>query len=285
MEKKIYNFFSVNVFFVLLLAFTGKAKAITYQDVVLADNPVLYLRFEDSNMANGTPVADIGSLGKGGTYIIKGVENSIDPVAGVIYRGYQAAYLNQAVTSSGSGACIDIDDTDGAFFLSDCTYEAWIKIAPGDLAYSRIFQHNGSWLEEGGPGITMSDYEDYGVIGGDTTNYFEAPTDDGQWHHVVVTYYSTGSGVIEELYVDAVSIGTASGPNNLSYRYDRLTIGAEGNKWWMYNHLKGAIDEFAIYDYILDYDSIYVHCTFPESATVLLLGLGGLMIRRLKFKT
>jgi len=250
MRKKIYYIFLAIITAVLCLTLVNHIQA-DYQSTVLADNPLLYFRFEDAG--TGGDVDDDGSVGRGGTYIgdsITGIPSA--PGLGI------AAHLGQENIFDGGGDCVSVDDSDFVFGLPDVTYEAWIKIAPGDLAYSRIFQHNGSWLEEGAPGVMMNTYE-YGVIGGDKTNYgLEAPTDDGEWHHVVITYDS-GASTLKELYVDGVSVGTASAPNDLSYDHELITIGAEGNQWWMYNHLKGAIDEFAIYEGILSECKIKVH--------------------------
>jgi hypothetical protein len=272
---------------ILLLMFVDQAGA-GYQEDVLADSPLLYLRFEESDMSHGQVAADLGSMGRGGTYVANNT-TSMYPVVGAPGTG-QGAYMPQQTTSSGAGNCIDIWDGDLVFSLPDVTYEAWVMIEPGSLSYSRIFQHNGDWLNEGGPGVIAA-----------------AGTDKGVWHHVVVTYES-GDSVLEQLYINGVLQGTATGPNDLRYTFERITIGAEGNRWWLYNHMKGAIDEFAIYDSILSPYRISEHylsgraaylpfdCVYgiiggdsteyiPEPVTVLLVGLGGLMIRRLKFKT
>jgi hypothetical protein len=257
-----------------------------YPSEVLADGPLLYLRFEDSNMTHNAPVADLGSVGRGGTYIARGT-SSMHPTAGAPGTG-QAAYMPQTSTGSGAGNCIDVWFGDLIFWPPVITYEVWAHRNPGDGEdYARIFQQNGDWLQEGGPGIIAG-----------------PGTDDGQWHHLVVTYDSTGSDVLEELYVDGVSVGTAMGIGELTYPYGRLTIGAEGNMWWMYNHFKGGVDEFAIYEGILSADRVAVHYgtgitemgdlpvygviggdttnyfVIPEPATALLLSLGGLALIR-----
>ena len=248
----------------LVLAFIHQAGA-DYQSVVLADTPLLYLRFEDPNMSNGAPVTDFGSLGKGATYFVRGT-SSILSIPSLTCLG-QAAYLYQTDPTDGSGACIDINDSNQALSLPDVTYEMWF-IADGDLTYNaRLFQHNGDWAEQSGPGLMAIPRYDilpdggYGIIGGDVANYEKGPADDGNWHHIVVTYDSNdpGPGVREELYVDGVSTGTAVGPNNLRYDYDRITIGAEGSRLYLHCNLYGTIDEFAIYEGVLSTDRIEAH--------------------------
>lgn len=279
MKKRVFNGFLAIMTAVLCLTFVSQAGA-QYQDEVLADSPLLYLRFEDSVMSNDAPAADLGSVGRGGTYIANGGTSSMYPVAGAPGTG-QAAYMPQETTGGGAGNCVDIWDGPLDFSLPAVTYEAWIKISPGDLAYSRIFQHNGDWLNEGGPGVMMNTWQ-YGLIGGDSTDYMDAPTDDGVWHHVVATFDSSAS-TLKELYVDGASVATATGPNDLRYTFDRINIGGEGNRWYVYNHLKGAVDEFAIYEGILGADRIAAHYAaglVPEPATLALLGLGGLALIR-----
>jgi len=265
MRKEIYDTFLAIVTAVLYLTFVNNAQA-DYQSTVLDDNPLLYFRFEDADMNDGAPVADLGSVGRGGIYIAADTTPMV-PTIGTPGTG-QAAYMPQQTTINEAGNCVDIWDRDGDFSLQDVTYEAWIKIAQGDLVdrYSRIFQYNGDYLRESGPEIMMHSSTEmppegaYGVAGGDMTTYgFAAPTDDGNWHHIVVTYNSTGSGVLKELYVDGVSVGTASAPNNLSYDFDRITIGAHGHRWWIFCELLGAIDEFAIYEGVLSTDRVIVH--------------------------
>jgi len=282
MKKRVSNGFLAIMTAVLCLTIVSQAGAdeAGYVAAVTADSPLLWLRFEEFDKSNGATAFSDGTVDRDGTYIAKSTDK-MKVVDGPFGTGY-AAYMPQTEQGSGAGNCVDVWDGDLVFNYEDVTYEAWIKVGPGDLAYSRIFQHNGSWEEFGAPGVMMNTYE-YGIIGGDTTNYgLEAPTDDGQWHHVVITYDS-GNSVLEELYVDGVSIGTASGPNDLSYRYDRITIGGEGNQWWIYNHLKGSVDEFAVYEGILDADRVALHYAegiLPEPATLALLGLGGLALIR-----
>ena len=279
MKKRVFNGFLAIMTTVLCLTSVTQAKS--YQQAVMEDSPLLYLRFEDADMSHGAPAADLGSVGRGGTYIASNTAPIVPTAGSAGTKGTgQAAYLPQTNTASPAGNCVDIWDGPLDFSIPVVTYEAWIRIAPGDLAYSRIFQHNGDWLNEGGPGVMMNSGQ-YGVIGGDSTDYIDALTDDGEWHHVVVTYDS-GASVLKQLYVDGGFVATAMGPNDLRYTFDRITIGGEGNQWWIYNHMKGCVDEFAIYEGVLDAGSILEHYMegTPEPATLALLGLGGLALIR-----
>ena len=178
-----------------------------------------------------------------------------------------------------------IADPTEALSYTDITVEAWIHVQPGNAGNDpRIFQTNGDWLAMGGPGIIIRPGE-YGIIGGDSIDWgFWGETDDGMWNHVVVTYDSTGSGTIKELFVNGDSLGTATSPNDLHFdQYDSWLLGCEGSLDWQGNRLEGSLNEFAIYEGILSEDRIDAHysaCIPPEPATVLLLSLGGLAVVR-----
>ncbi len=259
MRKETNNIFLAILIFVLCLTFSNPAQA-DYQSTILADSPLLYLRFEDSNMSNGAAAANLGYIFPmiDATYI--STANSISPITSEVGLG-QAAYLAQMSTSGGDGDCIDIDDGSGQLQLLDVTYEMWILT--DDITLSpKIFQYNGTAMNEDGPGLTSDTGPFYepGVIGGGWTQYYTGdPLDDGEWHHIVITYNS-GVFLFKRLYVDGVELTYSDyGYGNLSYFTDRITIGAEGTRWNLSEEFCGAVDEFAIYEGILDEERIVIH--------------------------
>jgi hypothetical protein len=257
MRKEIYNILLAILSAVLCLTFVSQAGTEdAYRDAVLADCPLLYLRFDDSSMEDGDPIAQLGSLAGAVDCAYDNEDGDIKPIYTTLGIGQGAQFLQ-----TDGDAFAHIYDPNELLSYEDITVEVWIKVEPGNAGnYPRIFQANGDWLPNGAPGIMMNPGE-YGVIGGDTTNYeFWAPTDDGEWHHVVATYDSTGSGVNEELFVDGVSIGTATGPNDLHYdQYDHWMLACEGYMDWQDNRLEGSLNEFAIYEGILSECRIAVH--------------------------
>ncbi len=291
MKKRVCKGLLATMTAVLCLIFVSQAGA-DYQGQVLRDNPLVYLRFEDSNMLNGATAFNTPggtkNVGRDGNYYTNA--NSITPTPGLPQLG-QAANLGQASASGGDGDCVDIWDGDQVYSYLDVTYEMWF-LTDEITTWSRLFQHNADWLVESGPGVMMNSYVDippdgeYGVMGGDSTDYIAGPTDDGDWHHVVVTYDTTNSPTtLKRLYIDGVNVGYARSPNTLRYDFDRITIGAEGNQWYKYNQLFGSIDEFAVYEGALCAGRIWVHYLYgttgvPEPATLALLGLGGLALIR-----
>jgi len=288
MKKRVCNGLLAAMTAVLCLCMTAGAD---YQAEVLKDNPLLYLRFDDTNMLDGAPAADLGSVARGGTY--QTTANSITPTSSTPYLG-QAANLGQASNSGGAGDVIDVWDGDSVYSLQDVSYEMWFLCTQDITTWSRLFQHNADWLKESGPGVMMNSYIDqppdgqFGVMGGDSTDYIAGTTDDGDWHHVVITYNTSNSpySVTQKtIYLDGAILGETKGPNSLHYVFDRITIGAEGNQWYAYNQFFGAIDEFAVYDGVLCPGRVWVHYMYgatgvPEPATLALLGLGGLALIR-----
>jgi hypothetical protein len=70
---------------------------------------------------------------------------------------------------------------------------------------------------------------------------------------------ASADSVIKTLYVDGVKVGTSTATLPLSYPYPRLTIGAEGSRYFRYNGLVGQIDEFAVYTKILTDANVTTH--------------------------
>ncbi|MCE5185240.1 MAG: LamG domain-containing protein [Planctomycetaceae bacterium] len=283
---------------VLCLALSGSALA-AYQDVVMADNPLSFWRFEDASSANGATALDSATRAyKNGTYINNGT--GVADIALVAGKVGQAAQLNGS-GSGGAGNCIDIWDgnAQAPYSLSKdsfgnplqtITLEAWIQSSSASN-YPRIMQHNGAYNVLSSYGIGAHDSGYVTMIGSGqtwytgTTNVF-----DGAWHHIVVTYnpvLDDDDGIddlYEYVYIDGVGKwGNTIEDGALALNYDRLTLGSEGNRWYVYNGFVGLLDEVAVYDSVLSAERVAAHYAegmVPEPATMSLLGLGALALLR-----
>jgi hypothetical protein len=278
MRTKTCTFFSVVITVVSLLTFVSQAGA-SYEDEVMADDPLLFYRFGDANMNDGATITDLGSAGVIGTYKVSGTSffSNGDGLPGT----GEAVYWHQ--TGDGDVYMITNDSTE-ALSYSDITVEAWVRVRPEQHSpYMRLFTSGGDWLNTGSPGISLNQPYEWAMMGGDNTQYgYEAPTEDGNWHHVV-GLWDSGASTAKTLYVDGVLVNTLNGPNDLHFdQSDAWMIGCEGNIYWHGNLFHGDLDEFAIYEGLLSEDRIVAHYVagVPEPATLVLLGLGGLALIR-----
>lgn len=286
----------------VLCAAMSVSSPAAYRDVVMTDNPLSFWEFEDASSANGDVCLDSATRAyKNGTYITNGT--GVADIALVPGKVGQAAQLNGS-GSGGAGNCIDI--WDGAAYpyslskdsfgypLQTVSLEAWIKSSTTG-GYARIMQHNGAYntLDGYGIGSYGSTTGDITVIGAGTTWYTgTGNVFDGEWHHIVVTYnplLDNEDGIddmYEYVYIDGVGKwGNVIEDGALGFSYDRLTLGSEGNRWYLYNGFVGLLDEVAIYDTVLSADRVAAHYAagiIPEPATLTLLGLGAIALLRKK---
>jgi hypothetical protein len=278
MKKRVFNGFLAIMTTVLCLAFVGQARA-DYQSEVLADSPLVYLPFGDANMNNGAPITDLGSAGLSSTYQASGT-SSFSASGGAGGTG-SSVYWNQ--TGDGNVHMVVNDPTE-ALSYADVTVEAWVRVLPEEHnPYMRLFTSGGDWLNVGSPGVALNQPYEWSMMGGDDTQYaYEAPTEDGNWHHVV-GLWDSGASTAKTLYVDGVLVNSFNGPNDLHFdQSDTWMIGCEGSIYWQGNLLQGDLDEFAVYEGLLGEDRIEAHylAGLPEPATLALLGLGGLALIR-----
>ena len=156
-----------------------------YRAAVNADQPLLYLQFEDACSSDGYHAANSGSADMNSTYI-----------GSVALTGSGSGYIGKAAilhgATGGTGDCVDVCDTTGTLSLTDISVEFWLKTTQSS-DYPRFFQHNGADTEERSYGAMYSPVgtNAIGLIGGGSTGYINRTLNDGNWHHIVVTYDST----------------------------------------------------------------------------------------------
>jgi hypothetical protein len=174
-----------------------------YVATVMADSPVLYLRFEDPCSYRGYTAADSSGNNQHGTYIGDDTVGDVSLVAGFILGTTAAEFYIDAVNDNAT--CIDVNDAAGALEMNDLTVEFWFKSTTlyDEGAYPVFFTHNGGHATKKGYGGGISfqipqnppnpDNPIFALTGGGTTEYDPVghKIDDGEWHHIVFTYDST----------------------------------------------------------------------------------------------
>lgn len=153
-----------------------------YVAAVTADSPALYLRFEDGSSSAGSKAANSGSAADMNITYIGAVDLNT-----VGYIG-NAAILHGA--TDGNGDCIDVCDYSLQLSTSNVSVEFWVKTTQSS-DYPRLFQHNGGNTEEHSYGAMYNAGTNaVGLIGGGSTGYVNSTINNGEWHHIVVTFNS-----------------------------------------------------------------------------------------------
>ena len=229
------------------------------------DNPILWLRFEDdtpqdsSGNDNWVGYGSAASIGfeKGGM----GSSLYLDGTYGPGVCGCAAAPGPNA--PPGPNDIEPFYDDLYAFAPDDITFEMWYK-CPAEQDNSAIFfQQAGGWENEPqAPGITNFNGM-IRVFCGSQNWYTDVDAKfDFNWHHLVVTYDEEPNAMHVQLYQDGFEKGsnTVSGPDaKLGPELSHLLVGAQNNMSDTYNTLTGYVDEFAIYQGILDPNRILAH--------------------------
>ncbi|MFA5293614.1 MAG: LamG-like jellyroll fold domain-containing protein [Phycisphaerae bacterium] len=76
----------------------------------------------------------------------------------------------------------------------------------------------------------------------------------------VAQFAAAADSVLKTMYIDGVQVAQAMvDGNGLTWPSDYITIGAEGNRGYMYNEYLGKIDDFAIYSGVLSETRVAAH--------------------------
>ena len=183
----------------ILAHYEAQDSNAAYVAAVGANNPLLWLRFAEATPDHNDAAENSGWIGIDANYVtVDG--NAMTRVVGINANAY-ALRIPEAVSSpDGSGHCVDVWDDNGDFgedWEGDVTVEVWVKFTDINSMpsndFPRFFQHNGDWTETGSYGVVVQDPNQLGIIGGGQVATMGLPYDinDGQWHHIVVTYAST----------------------------------------------------------------------------------------------
>lgn len=223
-----------------------------YPAEVLADSPLLYVRFEETS---GATCANSGSLGGNAT------------AAGTYTR-------NISTGLAGVGVGIDVDGSSGVVTYpndtaldlvgTDMTYECWIN---PDISQNHAFMGKGQ--SSGGAGsyrlevdtsrvIRATNMNGGWVILGSATGAYTV----GSWTHIAFT--RTGNNYV--LYVNGSSFTTATETHAVATNGKPFTIGANWFDAAATDFFNGKIDEVAVYNTALSAARIAAHYAARSTA-------------------
>ena len=212
----------------------------TYADIVKADNPIAYWRFEDLSSAAIDEIgSNDGTLGSGSTNGSAIVKNSLQSAK---FDGAS----DSAITVSYDSSLKPTGDK--------LSIETWINTTDGSSDTRRIieFENGGPWILFGvkSGGIRFS-IDTGSVTDLDSTLL----VNDGNNHYVVGTY----DGSTMRIYIDGTEDTSASKSGNLDWTTgDDIIIGSDNLKQNS-RTFNGNIDELAIYDFVLSTSQLSEH--------------------------
>lgn len=248
---------------------TAPVCAGDYSRRILADRPALYWRFDEISRED---VADAAGAVKGRFLASGPVRRGVAGLAAAFDRAHLAGRVEAELTADQDAAIERI--LNGSFSL-----ELWsLDEAPppdgkvnSSLFYKpdpKQFWHNSIWLYR-----ARQDGHYYFRIHGEgevpaglriRNPAGEKRAGDGLWHHIVITVSRAGKRGAMVAYFDARPVDEATFPVDLVIdNSGPLTIGngVHPNSPW-----QGLIDEFALYERVLDTKTIERHHTAGREA-------------------
>jgi hypothetical protein len=165
-------------------------------------------------------------------------------------------------------------DTAFAAVTTQITVAAWVKSNANNYSVARIAGRGYSWYMYVDNNDTLGFNAGGGVVTGN------ASINDGNWHHVAATF-DTVTGAMA-LYVDGqldvqdVVSGTI--PNSDRYAIAARASGSTAGASFYH----GYIDDVRVYNDAQSLGQIQEFSGVPEPATMLLLGIGAIALRRRK---
>ena len=258
----------------MTIGHVSAVHAASLEDTILASNPVVYYRLDETDKSNGQTAANLGSAADG-TYVAS-VQNVTDPLP----------------TIGGNAAGFDATGNDrvrlsslASFPTTQVTATTWVRGDAAANSEATIYSYDVSG--QGNEFLLINQSGKWRIfVDGTTaiTSVTEAEVLDGDWHHIAVTWDSTTGDA--NFYLDAVlqdtvnlEMGTSlatGGTLVLGQEQDGLDTGYNASQ-----RLIGDLDEFALFNTVLTQDQITAQfnaaLAVPEPATIAiwsLLGIG-----------
>jgi hypothetical protein len=255
---------------------SGTARAaVLYQEAVLADNPSIYLRLDETS---GAVADNLGSLGSAadGAY-----------GAGIALGQPGAAVNTDTSVRLSEGDRVVINNN---FDPSNYTIEMWVKLDADYTAERNLFSHvtkdwggsnKDSWVDQ--LRINSSGYFEHNTVdSGPRLATSSVQAQAGQWYHLVGVYTSTSATDIMQLYINGTLAAQSTGNFNAPVSTpSQWIVGGSTvfQGYYNYQPMAGQVDEVAVYDHALSSDQILAHYNaaslVPEPSSILLLVLGG----------
>ncbi|MBL9136880.1 MAG: Ig-like domain-containing protein [Verrucomicrobiales bacterium] len=244
---------------------TFTARIVTYADIILADKPIAFYRFEETT---GQKTANLGTFGAAGDglYMAGTGPDDSSPADARTEAGPRPAQgflgfagSNRAANFSGPDDPFWVD-TQNQFLnnLGSFSLEYWVRPSGGRLA------DPSTWGTRVGI-VGQNDAIEYGFIdqntiqiwtpgGGSLDTDYTFP--DDEWHHVATI--ATGSGIRN--YFDGKLVGSGgSATSNYGSSTFSVHIGGGGVFDGTGNFFWGQIDEVAIFDKAISAERIAAH--------------------------
>ncbi len=175
--------------------------------------------------------------------------------------------INAALSFDGINDYVSVDDNTTLDITNELTIEAWVRTnIDMDTNPQMQIVDKGEHLGTGeGYMLMVYNGDLYARVNKDngTACIYEYP-DDKKWHHVVYTFESGE----QNLYIDGILVVSKTQITTIGTNDQDLLIGNGVNRSYYWN---GEIDEVRIYNHAI-----------PEPTALLLLGLGGLLLRKRK---
>jgi hypothetical protein len=218
---------------------TSASPSTPYNQLVLAKNPLIYQRLNESVYTAPDPstlpsATNSGSLGTNADGLFQ--PGSVAGVAGPAFSGLGAN--NKAAKFNGVAGYVDCGTAPELNIIGPMSVIAWIRGNPADARFQTVLgKGDSSWRMsldgQGRAGYAFGNSPD--AIGTRNIN-------DGQWHQMV----GVNDGVNNYIYVDGVLNGTSAASGTVAGNAGSLFIGNVPDNL-LSRDFAGSIDEVAVF--------------------------------------